>query len=122
MIRAVLPAVASVGILAASVLVATPAWAAENDSPDVTAGNPVTRAEGFFTPLSLEIDRGQTAYLSQNFIGQLTRVARDGTVTSVASAPEGYEIGAVSSRKGVLYYYEGVQAQGIGTLKKLPEG
>ncbi|WP_323519862.1 hypothetical protein, partial [Glaciimonas sp. Cout2] len=70
---------------------ATPASAGQGsghgDGDGEGTGAPVTLAEGLLGPLSLEVGRHNTVYVSQNFAGELTRVARDGTTATIASAP-----------------------------------
>jgi hypothetical protein len=68
-------------------------------------GTPLTRAGGLLSPLSLEIDSGSVAYVSQNFPGVLTRIAKNGTSSVIATAP-GFEIGAVATRGDSVYFSE----------------
>nr|WP_246376643.1 ScyD/ScyE family protein [Conyzicola lurida] len=111
------PSAACAALLVSAVAVAGPAAAGGGGTP--TAGPPTTVASGFVAPLSLEIDSGRVAYLSQNFTGQLTRVARDGTVTELASAP-GQEISAVSTRDGVVYYAQVAMDHSAAALMAVP--
>jgi hypothetical protein len=108
-------AAAMVGV---SVLSAAPATANGDDGPP-TASDPVTIAEGLVTPLSLEVDRQRVSYLSQNFAGLLTRVARDGTASVLASAP-GEEITAVSSRDDYVYYAQIAMDHSSGSMVRVP--
>ena len=88
----------------AGTAVTAPAWAGGRGAP-AQADDPVTITTGLVTPLSLEVDRQRVSYVSQNFAGQLTRVARDGSTSVLASSTvAGEEIGAVSSRDDVVYY------------------
>jgi hypothetical protein len=88
----------------ASIAVAAPASAHDRGGPPPwTAGTPVTLTSGLVSPLSLEVDRSGTAYVSQNFAGLVTRVDHSGTTSVIASVP-GFETGAVSSRNGTVYY------------------
>ena len=90
--------------LAASVLaVAPPAAAGNHHSPSPVPGTPVTVAEGLVSPLSLEVTKGGTAYLTQNFAGLVSSVNRSGTA-SVIAALDGFESSAVSARRGTVYF------------------
>jgi len=104
----------------ASALVAAPASAHDHGGSPPTAGPPVTIAEGLVTPFSLEVDRQRVAYVAQNFAGQLTKVARDKTVSVLASAP-GEEITAVSSRDGYVYYAQIAFDHSSGSMVRVPE-
>jgi hypothetical protein len=112
---------AASAVALASALVAAPAAANDHGGSPPTAGEPVTIAEGLFTPFSLEVDRQRVSYLSQNFSGQLTRIARDGTASVLASAP-GQEITAVSSRDGYVYYAQIAVDHSSGSMVRVPEG
>ena len=111
----------AVAVAAASVLVAAPASAGGHHGSPPTAGAPVTITTGLVTPLSLEVDRQRVSYVSQNFAGLLTKVARDKTVSVLASAP-GEEISAVSSRDGYVYYAQLAQDHSSGSMVRVPEG
>jgi len=90
--------------LAASVLaVAPPAAAGNHHSPSPVPGTPVTVAEGLVSPLSLEVTKSGTAYLTQNFAGLVSSVNRSGT-PSVIAALDGFESSAVSARRGTVYF------------------
>ena len=99
------PGLAALGTvaLAASLLAVSPPVAAGNYHPPVRPGTPATVAEGFVSPLSLEIGSTGTAYLTQNFAGLVSSVSRSGTVSTLA-AVEGFESSAVSSRHGTVYF------------------
>jgi hypothetical protein len=129
--KTVLGVATAFAVAAASALVAAPASAHEHDDSPPTASDPVTIAEGLVTPLSLEVDRQRVSYVSQNFApnaeglpaGQLTRVARDGTTSTLAEAPPGQEITAVSSRDGYVYYAQiDGAAHTSGSMVRVPEG
>jgi hypothetical protein len=100
--------VACFGATALLLATAAPAQAAAQAEGPPPVGAPVVRAGGLAGPLSLEIDAGQVAYVSQNFSGTLSRIDRDGTVTDLIGVP-GYEIGAVSTRDGSIYYAQNAQ-------------
>jgi hypothetical protein len=106
------PIAACVGVAALSLSAAAPAWgyagAAASTSTLPPIGTPTTRAAGLAGPLSLEVDAGQVSYVTQNFGGMLSRVDRDGTLTDLIDAP-GYEVGAVSTRDGNVYYAQNAQ-------------
>ena len=93
-----------VTLLAASALLVGGAFASSpaaaggrghTPQPSVDAAR--TLADGLLTPLSLAIDAWGRPLVSQNFAGELLRIGRDGTRTTVATAP-GEEVGAVSTR------------------------
>jgi hypothetical protein len=98
----------------ASVALAAPASAGSNFS----FGKIKTIAEDLQTPLSLAVDNDGTSYVSQNSVGALTRITRSGEQTVIAEAP-GLEIGAVSTRRGEVYYAQGDQSVGQFALMKL---
>jgi hypothetical protein len=100
----------------ASVSIAAPASAHnQGGQPPVTAGTPVTMASGLVSPLSLEVDNGPVAYVSQNFAGLVTRVNRHGATTTIA-ATEGLETSAVSTRNGTVYWAETAQDHSSSVL------
>ncbi|MDY7543800.1 ScyD/ScyE family protein [Cryobacterium sp. 5B3] len=114
--------------LAVALFGATPATAGQKSGHDDGArdgsgtGTPVTLAEGLLGPLSLEVGRHNTVYVTQNFKGELTKVARDGTTSTLASAP-GEEISAVTARKGTVYYARVAQDHSAATLRSIaPDG
>jgi hypothetical protein len=100
--KPLIPIATAVAMVSSSLLVA-PAYAG-NGSSTITAGEPRTVTEGLLGPLSLEVDQDKVALLSQNFAGLLTRVAADGTTSTVTAAEPGFEIGSVSSWRGTTYY------------------
>ncbi len=112
------------GTLLASVSVAAPAAAHGGWEPrPPKAGEPETVATGLNGPLSLEVDR-RVSYVSENFSAELTRIDRDGTATTLASAPGG-EISAVSSRWHTVYYAQlalGPAGYTASALMALDEG
>ena len=106
--------------MTAAATIAAPAYAGGGGGGRTpTASAPVTIATGLVSPLSLEVDRNRVSYVSQNFAGQLTRVARDGTTSVLASAP-GQEISAVSSRDGVVYFAQLAQDHSSASLMSVP--
>lgn len=107
--------------LVMSAAIAAPASAhGRGDRPPITVEDPVTVTEGLLTPLSLEVDRRGTAFVSQDFAGLLTEVRRDGATTVIASASTpGNSIGAVSSRHGRVYFAEVSPDHSYAMLKKV---
>ncbi|PRY70011.1 hypothetical protein B0I08_101133 [Glaciihabitans tibetensis] len=107
-------------LVAPALLIATPAVAGgggghggnHGEPPtSVSAGEPVTLADGLLGPLSFGVGDDGTAYVSQNFAGLLTQVNADGTTVELAAgipgaSPElpGEEIGSVSTAEGIVYY------------------
>ncbi len=80
----------------------------------------MTIAEGLLTPLSLDVNRRGTAFVSQDFAGLLTEVGRDGTMSEFASAgTPGNSIGAVSTRHGRVYFAEVSPDHSYAMLKKV---
>ncbi|HSP53077.1 MAG TPA: ScyD/ScyE family protein [Cryobacterium sp.] len=115
--RIITSAVACVSLLAASLAVTAPAAAhSRGDSPSRGTGTPVTLADGLAGPLSLEVDRSGRAWVGESFAGVLTQVNRDGTTQTLASAPAGASIGAVSARKGTVYYAQTADDHSSSTL------
>lgn len=93
-------AVAAATVLAGGFIASSPAMAGgRHPSPPA----PRTLADGLLTPLSLSIDDYGRALVSQNFAGELLRIDRHGTKTTIASSP-GNEVGAVSNRGRTIYW------------------
>ncbi|MDN4612371.1 ScyD/ScyE family protein [Arthrobacter burdickii] len=82
---------------------ATAAPGSSQHSWTVTAGEPDTLATGLVGPLRVAVGRGNTAYVSQNFGGMLTSVARTGKAPTLVTEPT-IEIGGVSTRHGEVYF------------------
>lgn len=101
----------------ATVTIAAPA-SASSKQPFGQVSTIATDLQG---PLSLAVDKAGTSYVSQNFGGTLERITRTGERTTVASAP-GQEIGAVSTRRGEVYFAQGDQAAGEFSLLTLNPG
>ena len=101
-------AIAASAAMAASILGANPAQAGgRHDDRDEPRVRPVsydstTIASNLFTPLSLAVDDRGSSYVSQNFAGELLRIAPDGTRTTLATVP-GQEVGGVSVRGRTVY-------------------
>lgn len=116
--RIITSAVACVSLLAASLVVAAPATAhSRGDASPGGTGTPVTLADGLAGPLSLAVDRSGTAWVSQSFAGLLTQVNRDGSTETLASAPAGESIAAVSERKGTVYFAQTTDDHSASTLR-----
>lgn len=77
----------------------------------VTAESPTELATGLDSPLRVAIGRGNTAYVSQNFGGQLTSVDRKGTRVDLFSHPN-IEVGGVSTNHGEVYFTESAGGPG----------
>ncbi|GGE88226.1 ScyD/ScyE family protein [Mycetocola zhadangensis] len=92
-------AVTAAAVLA-TVAIAAPASAAP--APPVRISQS-TLASGLVTPFSLDVDASGASYVTQSFIGELTKVNPDRSTSTVASAPN-FELSAVSSRDGTVYY------------------
>lgn len=96
-------------ILVGGALASSPAAAGDRDHSHGSSGSgggiesARTIAEGLFTPLSLAIDDRGRALVSQNFLGELLRIAPDGTRTTIATTG-GDELGAVSTRGRTIYW------------------
>ena len=109
--RPLIAAIACGALISSTLLAAASASAHDRDrSGPITAGTPSTLVDSLLTPLSLDVDRRGVSYLSQDFAGKLTRVDRDGTATDIVTAPEGASIGAVSTRRGNVYYSQRVDS------------
>jgi hypothetical protein len=103
----------------ASLALATPANAAW--SP-LSFGKTSTIANGLFTPLSMAVDATGNSWVSQNFIGTLTKITPSGKQTTAVTAPPGDEIGAVSSRSGTVYFSQGSQPEARFSMMSLSPG
>jgi hypothetical protein len=100
----------------ASVSIAAPASAHDHGGwPPVTAGTPATLTSGLVSPLSLEVDKGGVAYVSENFAGLVTRVNPHGHTSNIAST-KGLETSAVSTRNGTVYWAETAQDHSSSVL------
>jgi hypothetical protein len=112
--------VAAAGVAALVVGVAAAPAAATGTSRSF--GEVTTLASDLLGPYSVAADRDGTVYVSQNFGGTLERFTRSGERSTVATVPEpGGEIGAVSTRRGEVYYAQGNQAAGEFVLMKLAQ-
>lgn len=99
----IITSVACVSLVSSLALAAPASAGGRADRSPVTAGDPVTLADGLSGPLSLALGRRDTQYVSQDFAGLLTKVNPDGTTETLAST-SGDGIGAVSYRNGTVYY------------------
>jgi hypothetical protein len=97
--RSPLVVLAAASLVAGGALASSPAVAGGNGQ----TGQPRTIAEGLLTPLKLALSDHGTAYVSQNFVGELTKISKDGTKTTFASAP-GEEVGGVEEHDGTVYW------------------
>ncbi|MGA1836976.1 ScyD/ScyE family protein [Herbiconiux sp. 11R-BC] len=124
--RTIVMAALAAAVLA-SVAIASPAAAwqhhSESDAPDLRFDPVATLADGLTSPLSFDVDRNGDAVLSQNFLGELTGVTADDVSTTLATAAApGQEIGAVSTRRGTVYFTQNDQPNGVAQLMSLEEG
>ncbi|WP_026533242.1 hypothetical protein, partial [Arthrobacter sp. H41] len=78
----------------------------------VTVEEETELATGLVGPLRVAVGRGSTAYVSQNFIGQLTELDRGDEPVTLVDKP-GIEIGGVSTDKGRIYFTESVGGPGV---------
>ncbi|MGC5171658.1 ScyD/ScyE family protein [Microbacterium sp. DT81.1] len=78
---------------------------------------PQVRAENLVSPLKLAVDVGGSIYVTQNFAGQLTKIARDGTQTPLYTSENGAEVGGVSAFLGTVYFTETVIDPNIGPVE-----
>jgi len=107
--RPLIAAIACGALISSTLFAAASASAHDRDrSRPITAGTPTTLADSLLTPLSLDVDRRGVSFLSQDFAGKLTRIDRNGTATDLVTAPGGGSIGAVSTRRGNVYYSQSV--------------
>jgi hypothetical protein len=94
---------------------AAPAAATSRSFGEVT-----TLASDLLGPWSVAAGKDGTVYVSQNIAGTLERFTRSGERTTVATVPEpGQEIGAVSTRRGDVFYAQGSQEAGEFLLMRL---
>ncbi|WP_454042561.1 ScyD/ScyE family protein [Cellulosimicrobium sp. Marseille-Q8652] len=77
-------------------LAATPAVAHGGGTPEPRPPTVKDVTGGLVGPLSLAVGPKGLTYVSQDFAGALTSVARDGTATTIHTAEPGYEVGGVS--------------------------
>lgn len=115
--KLVISAVVCVTVVA-SAIGAAPASAVKLPSLD----GPTVLASNLFLPLSLAVGTGGTTYVSQNALGVLTKISPDGSSSVVASANPGDELGAVSVRKGTVYYSTNAPDLTASALYSMPAG
>lgn len=97
-IRSILVAASSLALVAT--VAAAPAQARSKD-PEVVAS-------GLVGPLSLTVGKGKDLYVTQNFVGVLSKITKRGgveTVTSITN-PETQSLGGVAYHKGATYHLE----------------
>lgn len=97
--RSPLVVLAAASLVAGGALASSPAVAGGTGQ----TGQPRTIAEGLLTPLKLAVTDHGKAYVSQNFAGELTKISRNGTKTTFASAP-GEEVGGVEEHDGTVWW------------------
>jgi hypothetical protein len=114
--RSSLTLLATSALFVTGALTSSPALAGSGHPPPGGGQAPRTIADGLVTPLSLAIDNWGRALVSENFAGDLLRISRDGTKTTIVSSP-GDEVGAVSTHRRTTYY--ATTAQGDEPAAKL---
>ena len=77
--------------------------------------------DGMLSPLSLDVEPGGTAWITQNFPGLLNQVTKRGERIDVVNG-KGAEIGAVSTRHNTVYYAEVAQDHSSAMLMSLRKG
>lgn len=97
-LKTVLVAASSLALVAT--MAAAPAQARAKD-PEVVAS-------GLVGPLSLTVGQGQDLYVTQNFMGALSKITKRGGVETVASVnnPETQSLGGVAYHQGSTYHLE----------------
>lgn len=96
---------ASIAATAAFIASAGPAVAGDSTSDyDVLAG-------GFVSPLHVSVGTGKSVLVSQDFLGELTRVSRDGSTDTLATeTPKGWEVAGSDTRGSTTFFLESVGA------------
>lgn len=87
-------------------LAATPAVAHGGGKPEPRPPTVKDVTGGLLGPLSLAIGPHGITYVSQDFAGLLTSVARDGTTTVLHGAEAGHEVGGVSYADRTITFTE----------------
>lgn len=98
-------------ISTAGAATAAPTTAPAQRTGTVSAEESADLATGLVGPLRVAVGRGDTAYVSQNFGGQLTSVSRKGDLATLLDRP-GIEIGGVSTNHSQVYFTESAGGQG----------
>ena len=77
---------------------------------------PVTLADGLASPLHVSAGRNGTAIVSEQFIGQLTRIESNGAKTVLYSDP-GWGVAGNAQPRSTTYF---VESQGAGPMDPRP--
>lgn len=96
-----------VACLAAAALMgpAVPAWG--NDQPPEQE----VLASGLSSPLHLAVGANRSVYVTQDFVGTVSRANRDKTIDSIYQAPQGWGVAGVQTRGATTFFLE---AKGAG--------
>ncbi|MET1045046.1 MAG: ScyD/ScyE family protein [Microbacteriaceae bacterium] len=93
--------------VAASLGAATAAQASDDSRSDVPPpGDSRTLTDGLVTPLSIGVNSDGDVFVTQNFVGKLTKVDTDGNKTDIALASDGRSLNAASTRGDTVYFVE----------------
>lgn len=109
-------------VRAAALAIATSALAlAGLATPATSAPDPNVLATKLFSPLSMDAAEDGGVWFSQNFAGQLMRLAPDGSTEEVYSIKKG-EIGAISVDGDVVTFAVSRGNNAFGRIKQLVDG
>jgi hypothetical protein len=100
--RSPLTLITAATLLAGAAMTSSPAHAGQSGpGPQSTH----TIATGLVTPFKLAVDDHGRSYVSENFIGELTRIKSNGQKTTFATSPvPGEELGGVSEHDKTVYW------------------
>lgn len=94
-----LAAATAMAIAAATTVVGFAPAASAHQGPPTSphrTPTPTVLADGLLSPLRVAVTRHGTAFVSQNFAGEIDRVSRSGDVSTVYTDPNGNEVGGLS--------------------------
>ncbi|SDK01713.1 hypothetical protein SAMN05428985_102282 [Nocardioides sp. YR527] len=92
---------AAVALILGAALIATTPAAQAHSKPKLPKG---VLASGLLSPLSAAVGEDGTAYVSSNFAGQILKVRPGKSPKVVYTDPNGYEVGGLSVRDGVVTF------------------
>jgi len=82
-----------------------PTASAHQEHPrDEHAPTQTILATGLLSPLRAAIAHNGTAYVSENFLGHIDKVSRNGQSTTIYKDPNGYEVGGLSLARHDLFF------------------